>query len=571
MYWFGIWSDMKNILLYKIGSSILLFLIILSPLFANESLVTSDQVKAYVIQDYAFSVRGKTKDFALRNVVVPSGGDPVFLTEEAMQEALATKKQLLVNKRIFSHVEFSYALDSYSKGTAFFIVTFYVDDASTFLTIPFFKFDNDTVGLRLGAKMYDKNFLGTFSDLYISGTVSQGHGGNTGWDNREDALEIKISSLSIGRTFLDLSFLYERTKNSVEAGAFNFSFDWNNLVINGAKLSIAPWGKFLPASDFSSWNPEEYGIEWKLGPFKQNESSLSLYNQVKQFENLTKLYTLTYLDQHELTFFAHPISFRISVESESLIGSATLSYMNVGATLGTNISLPIGLTWSPSVAAILHYNPSDIPVPYSYLFFNTISKSNINWKGDFRKGIKFSLDYSFDLYPQDEYWESKTTWYVANTLSWFPFATKHFNPSVQFTGFVSGKKKGEYFTNEGIADSMRGYLTQTIIEKNLDAERQLGAIINLNLTTTFIDFGFAKSYASPFLDVGIFQDLSNPDKPIIITSAGLDGWAILNKFPSYPIRGSLGFNLQDVREFIDKERSFTEIEWELYIGMGLFF
>ena len=550
--------------------TILLFLIV-STLFAAEVLVSSDQVNTYVIQEYVFSVKGETKDFALRSMVLPPNGDPIFLTEESMKEALAAKKQLLVNKRIFSHVEFSYALDSYSRGTAYYIVTFYVEDASTFLVIPFPKFDNDTDGFRLGVKMYDKNLFGTFSELYISGSVAQGDGGRHGWDNRKDDFEMKISSFPIGKTFLDISFQYERTKNSTDAGTFNFSFDWNNLVINGAKLSIAPWGKFLPASDFSSWNPEEYGIEWKLGPFKQNESSLSLYNQVKRFDNLAKLYTLTYLDQHELTFFAHPISFRISAESEAVIDSAALSYMNVGATLGTDISLPIGLTWTSSVAVILHYNPIDIPVPYSYLFSNTIKKSNINWKGDFRKGIKFSLDYVFDLYPQDEYWESKNTWYVANTLSWFPVATKHFNPSVQFTGFVTGKKKGDYFTNEKIADSMRGYLTQTIIEKNLEAERQLGAIINLNMTMTFIDFGFAKSYASPFLDVGIFQDVANPDKPIIITSAGLDGWAILNKFPSYPVRGSLGFNLQDVGKAIEKDILFTEIEWELYIGMGLFF
>jgi len=122
---------------------------------------------------------------------------------------------------------------------------------------------------------------------------------------------------------------------------------------------------------------------------------------------------------------------------------------------------------------------------------------------------------------------------------------------------------------------MRGYLTQTIedfdLGLGLESERMFGSIINLNLTTTFINFGFAKSYASPFIDIGIFHDEANPDQPIIISSAGLDGWAILNRYPSYPIRGSLGFNLQDVRKAIDKEIDFTEIEWELTIGMGLFF
>ncbi len=550
--------------------TIFLFLIV-SALFASEALVTSDQVKAYVIQDYEFSVKGKTKDFALRSVVVPSGGDPVFLTEEAMIEALAYKKQLLVNKRIFTEVEFEYALESYSRGTAYYIATFYIEDASTFLTIPYPKFDNDTVGLRLGVKMYDKNLLGTFSDLYVSGSISQGSGGLTGWDSRQDAIEMKISALPLGKTFLDLFFDYERTKGSLDAGMFNFSFDWNNIVIKEAKLSIAPWGKFNPASDFSTWNPEEYGVAWKIGPFKQNESSFSLYNQLKRHNDLKKLYTLTHLYQHGLTFFTHPISFRVTTESDAVLGSGELSYMNVGATLGTGISLPFGMQWSSSVGATLHYNTTDLPVPYSYLFSNSISKSNINWKGNFRKGIYFSFEYITDIYPQEEYWESKNTWYVANTISWFPIATSWLNPSIQFRGFVAGEKKRAHYSNETIADYMRGYLTDTVTDLGLGAAREFGTIINMNLTTKFINFGFAKSYASPFIDIGIFHDGTNPDKPIIISSAGLDGWAILNKFPSYPIRGSLGFNLQSVREAIDKEIDFTEIEWELFIGMGLFF
>ncbi len=107
---------------------------------------------------------------------------------------------------------------------------------------------------------------------------------------------------------------------------------------------------------------------------------------------------------------------------------------------------------------------------------------------------------------------------------------------------------------------------------NLGGVKEFGTIINMNLTTKFINFGFAKSYASPFLDIGIFPDPTNNYEPIIISSAGLDGWGILNKFPSYPVRGSLGFNLQDVRRAIEDDNfKFTEIEWELYIGMGLFF
>lgn len=550
----------------------ILLSILVSALFASVPLITTDQVSAYVIQDYAFSVKGKTKEFALRSVVYPSGGDPVFLTEEAMVEALGAKRQGLINKRIFTSVEYEYALDSYSKGTAYYTATFFIEDASTFLIIPFPKFDNDKVGFRLGVKMYAPNLLGTFSDLYVGGSISQGNGGTTGWDNREDVLVVELASFPIGRTFLDFSFDYERKKGSSDAGKFNFAFDWKNLTLYGSKLNIAPWGKFNPSSDFSSWNPVEYGLSWNLGPFKQNESYFSLYNKIKVHENLTELYTLTHLDQLRLSFFSHPISFRISSESNGVIGSGILSTMEVGMTLGTEFSLPLGIKWASSLGAFLHYKPSYVLLPYSYLVSNTLSKSNINWRGDFRKGLKFSLNFTTDLYPQAEYWDTKTSWSLSSAISWFPIANSWFNPSIQLRAFkADAVVKKDHFSNDAIAEYMRGYLTKTITDMGLGGFQEFGAIMNLNLTTKFIDFGFAKSYASPFLDIGVFPNAVDPDNPILLASAGLDGWGILNKFPSYPIRGSLGFNLSDVRRAIEKEIGFTEIEWELYIGMGLFF
>lgn len=558
---------------HKRGIICLLLLFLAIAFLSGEALVTTDQVTEYIIQDYEFSVKGETKDFALRSVVVPVGGDPVFLTEQAMMDALADKKQLLLNKRIFTDVEVEYTLDSYSKGKAYYIAKFTVEDAATFLIIPYPKFDNDTVGLRLGVKMYDKNLLGTFSDLYISGSVSQGDGGRSGWDQRQDDVELTISSLPIGKTFLSFSFDYYQEKGNPESGDFDFTLDWKDLKIFGANLNISPWGYFSPASDFTAWNTQEAGIQWTLGPFRQNESLFSLTNRIRVYEELTRLYTYTYLDQHDLTFFGHPLNFRLFLESDAVKGSSIFDYMNVGASLGSSFALPFGLSWSTSVAPTLHYSPTENPVPYSYLFTNFISKSNINWHGNFRKGASFSLTYLSDLYPQDEYWTTKTSWSVAGTLNWFPFVTSWFNPSIQVTGFVADPKGRDYFDDLdiSIADSLRGYLTGTIEDLGLEGLREYGAIINMNLTTTFIDFGFAKSYASPFVDIGVFPNPENLGEPIILSTAGLDGWAIVNRFPSYPIRGSLGFNLSSVRKAIDNEIKFTEIEFELYIGMGMFF
>ncbi|WP_320127995.1 hypothetical protein [uncultured Sphaerochaeta sp.] len=176
----------------------LLLLLVAVTLWASEPLVSSDQVSGYEISSYHFSIKGKTKEFALRNAIIPDGPEPIFITLEDFKQALDAKKQILDNKRIFSSVSFSYELTSFSKGIAYYDVYFTIVDSFTLLPIPYAKYDNDAIGLRVGMKIYDKNLFGTFADLYIVGHISQGNGGLDGWDNRQDYLEMSVDSLPLG-------------------------------------------------------------------------------------------------------------------------------------------------------------------------------------------------------------------------------------------------------------------------------------------------------------------------------------------------------------------------------------
>jgi hypothetical protein len=108
--------------------------------------------------------------------------------------------------------------------------------------------------------------------------------------------------------------------------------------------------------------------------------------------------------------------------------------------------------------------------------------------------------------------------------------------------------------------------------------QKLGAVLNMDATLMFLKFkGFAEGFISAFMDVGIFTDtrLENRKNDImwndvtIFKTVGLEGYGIMDKFPSYPIRGSLGFNLDDVMRHLNGEIGFTDIEYELTIGMGL--
>jgi hypothetical protein len=549
---------------------VFVFLVAFSSLWAGNTLITTDQVTGYVISSYNFTIEGKTREYALRKAIVPEI-EPVFDSEDALVEELESKKQLLDNKRIFSQVSYSYAFDSYAKGIASYAVHFFIEDAFTLLPIPYGKYDNDVTGLRLGMKVYNKNLFGSFADLYLVGHISQGSGGLYGWDNRQDYLELTISSLPVGSSNIDLSLDYSRTKNSGSDGEFSFDVDWTNLKLFGVPFDINPSATFYPSSDFQVWNPAVLELETSLGPFIQSETLYSLYNQTIYTYSSDNLYTLTYLKQHGLSLFSHPLDFKISGETSSFAGTAELAYFNLGPTMGTTVSFPWDLSLSSSLGAFIHYLPSMSVLGYSYLVTSSLSRSNINWKGNFREGSSISLTYTTDIYPQTEF-EDYQYWQLEGNVTWFLFASRHFNPSIRFTGFVSDSKKAflPSDSDEILADYFRGILQSNDL-LSADSDTYV-AVLNFNMMMSFITLkNFAHTYAVPFIDIGLLNDPDNEGEPLIMATAGAEGYVIFDKFPSFPIRGSLGVNLQDVKKAIANDISMQDIEFEISIGMGLYF
>ena len=547
-------------------------LIIISfSLSAETTVLTQDQVTGYSISSYTFAIQGKTKEFALRKAIVPEGGDPIFSSEDEMIGALNGKEQQLLNMRIFSAVSYTYEFVGINEGVASYTVHFIIDDAFTLLPIPYVKYDNDTIGLRFGMKLYDKNLFGSFADLYMVGHVSQGNGELSNWDHREDYLEMTVSSLPLGSSLLGFTTKYSNTKNSGSNGTFSFDIDWTGLEIFGVPLNISPAATFNPSSDFSFWNPSSFELVTNFGPFRQDGAMYSLYNKSVYYYGSESLYTYTALNQLNLSIFHHPISFQLSGESSTVIGAENLDYLNLGTTVGTGFSFPYGFYLSSSIGGFLHYIPNQTPLKYSYLFSSSLNRSKINWKGNFRKGYSASLTYTTDLYPQEEY-ESNQYWQLEGHATWFLFASKHFNPAIRFTGFISDTKKAFLPSDSGLslANYFRGILQSNDL-LSADSDTYV-AVLNMNLTMTFITLkNFAHTYASPFIDIGVLNDPANEGEALIIASAGAEGYVIFDKFPSFPIRGSLGVNLQDVKKAIDKDITMKDIEFEISIGMGLYF
>ena len=156
--------------------------------------------------------------------------------------ALDQKKQVLVNKRVFHSIDYTYELESFFQRGRLLCGDFLVEDASTFIALPYPKFDNDKTGLLLGVKAKDKNFFGTLGEMNFTGYVAQNAGGITGWENRKDFIELTLSNLMINTVSMSLGLGYEHVKNSTNNGSFDYSLALGGMKLLGVRFGFSTWG-----------------------------------------------------------------------------------------------------------------------------------------------------------------------------------------------------------------------------------------------------------------------------------------------------------------------------------------
>ena len=601
-------------ILKKQALLVCLFLLLFIGGLAAESntLLTSEDITGYAIQSYEFEVSGKTTQFALRSAIIPADGDPVWKTEDAFLKALNSKRQTLVNKQLFLNVEYEYSFSSFSDGIAYYTVTFFIEDSNTFLALPYPKFDNDETGFLFGVKAKDTNLFGTFGLLNLTAYTAQNDGTLESWDNREDHLEFDVTGVAIGETNLSLNFLYERQKTSNPDGKieydlnwtglrlmetklafsfdgvinpsattqqFNYDINWTGLDLFGTRVSIKTWAEYDPSTGFEEMNPDIHGFSWTYGPFKQNEGRYTLSNLLEWNAKLTNLKTETNLIQHDLKLFTRPLSFKITFLTNKKVADENLHDAILSTTLGTNFKLPfIGWRWSTSFTPGVEYLYGRESLAQYLEYTNTISNGGrVNYlssKDKYREGLIFNFKHVYRDYQSIEF-ASKSYWYVESNITWFPFIVWRFNPHIRFNGFYSGLNPTKYTflpsSGKNVSEYFRGYLTRSDAITFEDGGVPSAGVLNLNLMVEFIDFGFAKSYANPFLDIGIF---GNPDAEqgySLLATAGMEGWGVLDRFPSHPMRVSLGFNLFDVMDAMKGTIDPLDVEWELSVSFELYF
>lgn len=151
-------------------SPILMSLFLLYPALAQENEVDGDIESGvagptYVITDLQYEIDGRTRPWALRDVVTLEEGQ-TFPTREALEEDLARQHQDLINQRQLQSAQVLYEVVFSTEVQREVRVTVQAEDTWNIIVLPYFKYDSND-GLLLSLRGRDYNFFGTLQTMAV--------------------------------------------------------------------------------------------------------------------------------------------------------------------------------------------------------------------------------------------------------------------------------------------------------------------------------------------------------------------------------------------------------------------
>ena len=513
----------------------------------------------YVIKSYSFDVKGKTKGFVLREAI-GDPGEEEFSSEDELVSFLNDKRQILNNKRQFLETGYTYETVLSGPDRYDVHVTFHITDAKTFIVIPFPKYDSN-YGMSLKLKAKDINFMGTFTSLNVDVEFTQRENsfkeGYFNWNASLDDFRLGEAKISLNQYgTIDL-----QNWGSSNTG---FGSSVSNIKIGDVALMNGSFSfKFAPVSAERESKWGLHTISGSLGAsfLKESMNSASISTGVT-YTLPTKLFSTTNSFSYHIAngFYSSSVLY-----TQQFLNEAQLNWIRVGTGVNKGFTLFNRISFSPNLMLYVDYTfPSEYFNPFAQLSL-PFSYNTINWvDNNFRKGLSFSLtavDTFYPLYEQQKNYISLTGSFEAH----YPVAA-WFNPSARLN-FILANSLQTINYGDAYSWNMRGIRNDNEI---INKSRKFGMTMNLDLMVNFIRIeGFCSTYAIPFIDVFVGSNGRN-DFDKLITVGG-EGIIIVDSHPSYPIRGSLGFNALDLIKWMRGEIGLVDVEFELFIGLYFFY
>jgi hypothetical protein len=503
---------------------------------------TENATTTYVIREIDFNIEGRTLAFMLVSKGEFKAGE-VIEGRENFEKYLALKKQLLVNERLFDDVTIEYSLGrSEENGTLPVSLLVSVKDSRNFIVLPYPKHTSGD-GTSITLKVRDYNFLGTMNPLRVDLGYRFKDSDHVFNFMLETDIPFQAAGLNWNIRFSnDLSYNYGKRDSGEKLYYQN---------ITGLSLTL-PWRQTSFNVGFNQY------FRLNEGP---GDESREIYGIIDKYYDP---YTAT-----ELFAFW---------------------YIPLGITVGQFGSL----AYVPRVAGRINYPYGDMDEVRKPMttFSHYLGFGRIDWIGNYRKGLSFSLYNENNLFLDRP--GVPVRMYLSGEIIFH-------QPFSEYVGISSRLLYRQWWNllNFEIDDRFNYNSAGGVLRGVLNGDIRADYILSLNLDIPIRILRFRPSewyekpklrffdidlFFSPFIDTAMFRgpynkfkNRADPRKGAttfslddMINTTGLEVIVYSDRFRSLRLRGSLGYNIQEIK------RNGLPLKWdlfpqwdEIYSGMDL--
>jgi outer membrane protein assembly factor BamA len=238
--------------------------------------------------------------------------------------------------------------------------------------------------------------------------------------------------------------------------------------------------------------------------------------------------------------------------------------LDLAESFKTGLVLPAfgEFSYTPGIFTQIDYKPdgviSESKEGLETGFTHSLGAGRVDWIGNFRKGVDFSVSNTNTYNLQHDYWDQEVSGSLSGyyplpfRILWWPFA-------------VSGRVAG-IADFDGGAEDVASYI-RGIRDDKMGDYADYGAFVNTDLTmSAFTIPRFVEGQGSVYFDAGYVREKDasfNADRHLKY-GVGLEAIGFPLFARSYYIRASLGFDLKEVLD----EGTYTGDNYELFIVLG---
>ena len=497
---------------------------------------TSDTV--YVIREVQFDVNGRSRPYALVYNGEFTEGERLT-GKENLDKYITLKRQLLLNQQVLEDVSIEYSQgENENDGAVPVKLLVHVKDSWNLILLPYPKYDSND-GFSITLKARDYNFFGTMSPLLV-----------------------------------DLGYLQKDGDNTI---AFSIESD---IPFQAAGLH---W-------EFSFANFFEYTFGSPL--FYQNVTGLSTQLPWQTTTVTTGL--RQYLTLNEENTEEDRDIYSLDDRFPGVYGSTEI-FASWKIPLGIEVGNFGGLSYTPGASARINYpygNMEDPRKPVGTVS-HIIGFGRIDWIGNYRKGLSFSVENSYSWYFDRSDAPVKTTLDFDAIFHW-PFS-KYFGVSSRLKYLQYwhwSEKMGDWIPNYNAGEFTRG-----VLDRDIRADYQLS--LNLDFPVRILRFWPSELFnntklhlfdfemhLSPFTDLmlfhGPYSKIKNQNNPQegstnfslddMVNTVGFEIIIFSGFFRSLKLRCSVGYDVHRImNDGLSLKWGFFPDWDEIFIGLDHFY